>query len=70
MKNISFISIGFINNHFFGWDNNSNKTEEEIINYLKNLDYSQMIITKKDILSEYPFFYVANRSLVIVNSVN
>ena len=42
MKNISFISIGFINNHFFGWDNNSNKTEEEIINYLKNLDYSPL----------------------------
>ena len=41
MKNISFISIGFINNHFFGWDN-SNKTEEEIINYLKNLDYSPL----------------------------
>ena len=42
MKKITFIAIGFINNHFFGWDNCNYDTEEEIIEYLKNLKKSPL----------------------------
>ena len=42
MKKITFIAIGIVNNHFFGWDNCNYDTEEEIIEYLKNLKKSPL----------------------------